>query len=579
MSDLHGCRESESHNLRVLESERTRQARSLRPYDSKALRLALALLAITLTNCATTTPTKTPMLDLKITNGRILDGTGAPWFKGDVGVRGDVIVAVGDLGAMPAKNTIDAGNRIVSPGFIDLLGWSQTSVMEDPDLEAKVRQGVTTEIAGEGESPAPRRPERVTKAEPWATLGDFLDQLDRQGAALNFALLVGASNPREMVIGDVNRAPNAEEMRQMEAIVDQAMRDGAIGISTSLIYVPAMYSTTEEIINLSRVAAKYDGMYFSHIRDEGDHIDGALDEAFRIGREAGIPVNIWHLKIGGRVNWGKMPAIIARIAGARAEGLDVAANVYPYAASSTALSTLAPDWAMEGGYDDFQLRLKNPGDRVRIGEALRAQYAKRGPRAIYVTQTDNPADDRYEKKFIEEIAEMMGVTVDEALMALFADNKDSPRVIFFSMNEDDVRYALRQPWVSVGSDASAPSAKTRAENTAVHPRAYGTFPRVLGHYARDEKLFPLEDAVRKITSQAALRAHIYDRGILRQGMKADVVIFDPVTIRDVSTFEDPHHFSEGISDVIVNGVPVLREGKMTGARPGRTIRGKGYVKK
>jgi N-acyl-D-amino-acid deacylase len=520
-----------------------------------------------------------PMLDLKITNGRILDGTGAPWFKGDVGVRGDVIVAVGDLGAMPAKSTIDAGNRIVSPGFIDLLGWSQTSVMADPDLEAKVRQGVTTEIAGEGESPAPRLPARVTKAEPWATLGDFLDQLDRQGAALNFALLVGASNPREMVIGDVNRAPNAEEMRQMEAIVDQAMRDGAIGISTSLIYVPAMYSTTEEIINLSRVAAKYDGMYFSHIRDEGDHIDGALDEAFRIGREAVIPVNIWHLKIGGRANWGKMPAIIARIVAARAAGLDVAANVYPYAASSTALSTLAPDWAMEGGYDDFQQRLKNPDDRVRIAEAFRAQYAKRGPRCIYVTQIDNPAHAQYEKKFIEEIAEMLGVTVDEALMALFADNKDSPRVIFFSMNEDDVRYALQQPWVSVGSDASAPSAKTRADNTAVHPRAYGTFPRVLGHYARDEKLFPLEEAVRKMTSQAASRAHIYDRGILRQGMKADLVIFDPATIHDASTFEDPHHFSEGISDVIVNGVPVLRSGAMTGAHPGRTIRGKGYVKK
>jgi N-acyl-D-amino-acid deacylase len=519
------------------------------------------------------------MLDLKITNGRILDGTGAPWFRGDVGVRGDVIVAVGDLSDTPAKSTIDAANRIVSPGFIDLLGWSQTSVMEDPDLEAKVRQGVTTEIAGEGESPAPRLPEKVTKAEPWQTLGDFLDQLDRQGAALNFALLVGASNPREMVIGDVNRVPTAEEMRQMEAIVDQAMRDGAIGISTSLIYVPAMYSTTEEIINMARVAARYNGMYFSHIRDEGDRIDSALDEAFRIGREAGIPVNVWHLKIGGRTNWGKMPSVIARIAAARAEGLDVAANVYPYAASSTGLSTLAPDWAMEGGYDDFQRRLQNPDDHARIAEAFRAQYAKRGPRGIYVTQIENAAFDQYEKKYIEEIAEMMGVPVEEALIVLFAGNRISPRVIFFSMNEDDVRYALQQPWVSVGSDASAPNAKTRAENTAVHPRAYGTFPRVLGHYARDEKLFSLEEAVRKMTSQAALRAHILDRGLVREGMKADLVVFDPLTIRDVSTFEDPHHFSEGISDVIVNGVPVLREGKMTGARPGRTIRGKGYVKK
>ncbi|MFL6244553.1 MAG: amidohydrolase family protein [Thermoanaerobaculia bacterium] len=519
------------------------------------------------------------MLDLKITNGRILDGTGAPWFRGDVGMRGDVIVAVADLRDVPAKNTIDAANRIVSPGFIDLLGWSQISVLTDPDLESKVRQGVTTEIAGEGESPGPRRAERVTKEEPWQTLGDFLDLLDRQGSAINFAMLVGASNPREMVIGDVNRAPTADEMRQMEAIVDQAMRDGAIGISTSLIYVPAMFSSTEEIINLSRVAAKYGGMYFSHIRDEGDHIDSALDEAFRIGHEANIPVNIWHLKLGGRTNWGRMPAVIARIAAARAAGLDVAANVYPYAASSTALSTLAPDWAMEGGYDDFRKRLQNPEDRVKIAEAFRAQYAKRGPRGIYVIQIQNPAHDQYEKKYIEEIAELMGVPVEEALIALFAGSEASPRVIFFSMNEDDVRYALQTPWVSVGSDASAPSAKMRAENTAVHPRAYGTFPRVIGHYARDEKLFSLEEAVRKITSQAALRAHIFDRGLVREGMKADLVVFDPETVRDPSTFDDPHHFGEGISDVVVNGVPVLRGGAMTGARPGRTIRGKGYVRK
>ena len=516
------------------------------------------------------------MLDLKITNGRILDGTGAPWFRGDVGVRGEVIVALGDLADMPAKNTIDAKDRIVSPGFIDLLGWSQTSVIEDPDLESKVRQGVTTEIAGEGVSPGPRRADRVTKEEPWQTLGDFLDQLDRQGAAVNFALLVGASNPREMVIGNVNRVATAEEMRQMEAIVDQAMRDGAIGLSTSLIYVPAMYSTTEEIINFARVAAKYDGMYFSHIRDEGDHIDSALDEAFRIGREGGIPVNVWHLKIGGRTNWGRMPSIIARIAAARTEGLDVAANVYPYAASSTGLSTLIPDWAMDGGYSAMRVRLQNLEDRARIAEALRGQYAKRGPRGIYVTQIYNEAQDKYEKKFIEEIAEMMAVPVEEALIALFAEGTISPRVIFFSMNEDDVRYALQQPWVSVGSDASAPSAKMRAENTAVHPRAYGSFPRVLGHYVRDAKLFTLEEAVRKITSQAASRAHIFDRGILLPGMKADIVVFDPATINDPSTFEDPHHFSEGISDVIVNGVPVLRDGAMTGARPGKTIRGKGY---
>jgi dihydroorotase/N-acyl-D-amino-acid deacylase len=519
------------------------------------------------------------MLDLKITNGRILDGTGAPWFRGDVGVRGDTIVAIGDLRDTPAKSTIDAANRMVSPGFIDLLGWSQTAALSDPQLEAKVRQGVTTEVAGEGDSPGPQRPDKATKNAPWITLGDYLDQLDRQGAAINFAMLLGASNPRSIVIGDVNRAPTADEMREMERIVDQAMHEGAIGIGSSLIYVPAMYSTTEELINMSRVAAKYGGVYFSHIRDEGDRIDSALDEAFRIGREANIPVNIWHLKIGGRPNWGRMPQIIARIEAARAEGIDVAANVYPYAASSTSLDTLAPDWAMEGGYSEFRKRLANPEDRARIAEALQKQVARRGDRGIYVGQIFNEEQQPYEKKFIGEIATMMGVAPEEALMTLFAASNTSPRVIFFSMNEDDVKYALKVPWVSVGSDGASPSAATRANNEATHPRAYGTFPRVLGHYVRDEKLFTLEEAVRKMTSQAALRVNLRDRGVVREGMKADLVVFDPDAVRDVATFESPHHFSEGITDVVVNGVSVLRGGVMTGAVPGKSIRGKAYQKR
>lgn len=530
---------------------------------------------MTLASCTTTHPAPLP-LDLKITSGRILDGTGAPWFRGDVGVRGDTIVAIGDLHDMDAKSTIDAGGQMVSPGFIDLLGWSQTTALSDPQLEAKVRQGVTTEVAGEGDSPGPQRPDKVSKGAPWITLGDYLDQLDRQGAALNFAMLLGASNPRSMVIGDVNRAPTAAEMREMEAIVDQAMREGAIGIGSSLIYVPAMYSTTEELINMCRVAAKYGGVYFSHIRDEGDRIDTALDEAFRIGREANIPVNVWHLKIGGRPNWGRMPQIIERIEAARASGIDVSANVYPYAASSTSLSTLAPDWAMEGGYGEFRKRLANPDDRAKIADTLRAQVARRGDRGIYVAQIYSDERQQYEKKFIGEIATMMNVSPEEALMTLFAASETSPRVIFFSINEDDVRYALKQPFVSIGSDGASPTAAIRTRNEAVHPRAYGTFPRVLGHYARDEKLFPIEEAVRKMTSQAALRANLRDRGVLREGMKADLIVFNPDTVRDVSTFEDPHHFSEGISDVVVNGVPVLRDGAMTGALPGKSIRGKGY---
>jgi N-acyl-D-amino-acid deacylase len=514
-----------------------------------------------------------PDFDLKIINGRIIDGTGAPWFRGDIGIRGDRIVEIGDLTQKTATTNIIADDRIIAPGFIDLLGQSQGSVLVDPHLEAKVRQGVTTEVTGEGTSPGPSN----APGTRWKRLGDYLDAVDRQGSAINFALLVGASNPREIVIGDVNRPPTADELKSMEAIVDQAMRDGAIGISTSLIYLPAMYSTTEEIVALAKVAAKYDGMYFTHMRDEGVHIDMGLDEAFRIGREAKIPVNIWHLKVGGRAVWGTMPHVVARIEEARAQGIDVAANVYPYIASGTSLSTLAPDWALEGGYAAFQQRLLDPAQRARIDEDLKKQYDKRGEKGIWVARIDNPALAQYEKKFIEVIAREMNTTPDEALIRLFAETRNSPQVIFFSMNEEDVRTAMRQPWVSFGSDSGSPTPEARAKNQAQHPRAYGTFARVLGHYSRDEHLFSLEEAVRRMTSQAADRAHLTDRGVLRPGMKADVVVFDPATIRDVATFDDPHHFSEGVVDVVVNGVPVLRGGKMTGALPGRTIRGKGYT--
>lgn len=519
------------------------------------------------------------MLDLKITNARIVDGTGAPWFRGDVGVRGHTIVSVGDLSGAQAISTIDARDRVLAPGFIDLLGQSQDAVLRDPHLEAKVRQGVTTEVTGEGTSPGPLKADPGA-AQPtrWRTLGDYLDLVDRQGSAINFALLVGASNPREMVIGDVNRQPSADELLQMEAIIDRAMRDGAVGISTSLIYLPAMYSTTEEIVALAKVAARYGGVYFTHMRNEGDHIDTGLDEAFRVGREARIPVNIWHLKVGGRANWGRMPHVIERIEAARAEGLDVAANVYPYIASSTGLSTLAPDWALEGGYAEFQKRLADPEQRARIAADLQQQAARRGERGIYVARIDNPALKQYEKKFIEQIAAEMGAAPEEAMMRLFAGTKGSPSVIFFSMNEDDVKYALKQAFVSVGADSGSPTPGARAANAAVHPRAYGTFPRVAGHYVRDEHLFTLEEAVRKMTSQAAARVNIHDRGVIRPGMAADLIVFDPETIRDVSTFEDPHHFSEGVSDVVVNGVPVLRDGTMTSALPGKTIRGRGYVR-
>lgn len=527
--------------------------------------------------CATTTRPSTDHYDLRIINGRIIDGTGSPAFKADVAVRGDRIVAIGNMTGWKSTRTIDAAGKIVSPGFIDLLGQSQTSVLFDPKLEGKVRQGVTTEVTGEGFSPGPitEADEAERKAENpgspvWRTLGDYFRVVEKQGTAINFAFFVGASNPRTMVIGRMNRVATEEEMQQMERIVAQAMKEGAIGLSTSLIYIPAVFSTTEELIRLARVARQYGGVYFSHIRSEDDEIVPALEEAFRIGREANIPVNIWHLKTSGRANWGRMPDIISRIAAARESGLDVAANVYPYAASSTNLAILVPNWSLEGGYQALLARLQDPEQRLRIHDALRDELIKRGEGGVLVTRIGNPELDQYEKKTVDQIAAMMNLTPAEATIRMYEAVKTAPQAIFFSMREDDMKYALQQPWVSVGADSGSVVGEGR--KAGAHPRAYGTFPRVIGRFVREDKLFTLEEAVRKITSQAAARVNLWDRGVLRPGMKADLVVFDPLTVNDLSTYEDPHQFSIGISDVVVNGTAVLLDGTMTGQLPGRILR-------
>jgi N-acyl-D-amino-acid deacylase len=553
---------------------------------NRRLFLLVFLIVLQTLSCRSVDPARVesaPELDLLIRNGRIVDGTGAPWFRGDVGISGDTIVAIGDLSGASARETIDAGDQIVSPGFIDLLGWSHYAVLIDPLLEGKVRQGVTTEATGEGRSPGPIRDDlaetRIARGErAYRTLGDYLDALEKNGSAVNFALFVGATNPREMVLGQRNVQPTEEQMREMERIVDQAMREGAIGISTSLIYVPAVFSTTDELVRLARVAARHGGVYFSHIRSENERIIEAVEEALTIGREAGIPVNIWHLKVSDRRNVGQMTRVLDMIEDARREGIDVAANVYPYVASSTGLSALAPNWTLEGGYGEFLRRLAEPGMRERIAKEIRESgfYGRvGGAEGVLITWVPNRELARYERMRLSEIAEERGQDPVDALLDLLAANPSSPQAIYFSMKEEDVQEALRRPWVSVGADSSAVVGAMR--ESGAHPRAYGTFPRVVGHYVRDERLFSLEEAVRKITSQAAARVQLFDRGTLRPGMKADVVVFDPDEIRDVSTFEDPHHFSVGISHVIVNGVPVLRHGAMTGALPGRVLRGPGYV--
>jgi N-acyl-D-amino-acid deacylase len=516
--------------------------------------------------------------DLVIRGGSLLDGTGSSAVKVDVGIRGDSIVAIGDLSSASATTTLDATNLTVTPGFIDLLGNSQAAVLLDPRLEGKIRQGVTTEVTGEGHSPGPQNEpmaEEMERTKPkgwppvtWRTLGEFMEVVEKGGSALNFAFYVGAANPREMVLGHADRAPNTAELQKMEAIVRQAVEEGAVGLSSALIYPPGRFATTAELIAMARVA----GSYWTHLRNEADRIDAAIDEAIRIGREAGVPVNIFHLKIGGQHNWGRMPAIIRKIEAAQKSGVDIAANIYPFMATSTELTSIVPAWALEGGYQAFVTRLRNPQTRAQVATALRTgRLSGRGPSTIVIRGAAGAAEPGQEGgRRLDEIARSMRVDAAEAALRLFESSQTSPLGIFFSLSEEDMKTALVQPWVAFGSDSGAVVGEMRSRGA--HPRAYGTFATILGQYVREEQLLTLEEAVRKMTSLAASRARLHDRGILREGMKADIAVFDPEKVRNVSTYEDPHHFAEGMVHLIVNGVPVLRDGAMTGELPGRVLR-------
>ena len=537
-----------------------------------AMRLALLALAGTMACVQPSTP-ETPRaaeLDILIRGGTVIDGTGAPRRRADIGIRGDTIVAIGDLGNATAKTTLDATNQVVAPGFIDLLGNSQAAVLLDPRLEGKIRQGVTTEVTGEGHSPGPQNEvmrQEMERTKPpgwpdvtWTTLGGFMREVEKKGTALNFAFYVGAANSREMVLGHANRAPTPAELRQMEAITKQAMDEGAVGVSSALIYPPGRFATTDELIALARVG----GSYWTHLRNESGNIDAAVDEAIRIGREAKVPVNIFHLKIGGAANWGRMPAVVKKIENARKSGVDIAANVYPFTASSTDLTSIVSAWALEGGYLAFLERLKDPVQRKRIASEMRSRPE--------IVVRGNPS------RRLGDIAKEMKVDAVEAALRLFERSpQKSPLAIFHSFSEEDMKTALVQPWVAFGSDSGAVVEAMKPYGG--HPRAYATFSRVLAQYVREEKLLTLEEAIRKMTSLAASRAGFADRGVLREGMKADVAVFDPRRVQDRSTYEDPHHFSEGVTHVLVNGTPVLRDGSMTGALPGRVLRSTAHARR
>jgi dihydroorotase/N-acyl-D-amino-acid deacylase len=532
--------------------------------------------------------------DLVVTNGRIIDGTGSPWYSGDVGIRDGKIAAIGNLSALPRKHTIDAAGRIVAPGFIDMLGQSELSILVDPRLPSKIYQGITTEITGEGGSAAPLNDAIIQSdrsgyshynlTPDWRTFRQYFARLEKQGMGINLASYVGATQVRRMVLDDANKQPSPEQLEQMKTLVRDAMKDGAVGVSSALEYAPAPYATTEELIALAAEGGKFGGIYSTHMRNESDSVLQAIDEALRIGREAHVPVEIWHIKVAGKNNWGRMPEVVAKINAARAGGADVSADTYAYTAWFNDFSAFIPPWAHDGGSAKLVERLRDPGTRERIRKDMLTPSKDwdnewqeiSGPEAILIGIVQNPKMESLQGKRLSDIAKLWNKDPMDALFDFLIEDPNAG-VAVFGMSQPDVTLALQQPWVAIDNDSSGTSPDGILGKEHPHPRAYGTFPRVLRKYVREDKSLSLEDAIRKFSALPAQRLRLNDRGVLKAGMQADVVVFDPATVRDLATFDNPNQLSEGMDYVLVNGVPVIDSGKMTGALPGRVLRGPGYV--
>jgi N-acyl-D-amino-acid deacylase len=533
--------------------------------------------------------------DIVITNGRIIDGTGSPWFSGDLGIRDGQIAAIGNLSNAKRARTIDARGRVVAPGFIDMLGQSEYTILVDPRLPSKIFQGITTEITGEGESIAPLN-DTIRHADQeqfdhyhiqadWRTFREYFSRLEKQRIGINIASYVGATRVRRMVLGDNDVQPSSTQLDQMKGLVNQAMRDGAVGISTSLEYAPAPYAKTEELIALAAEASKFGGIYATHMRNEGTGILPAIDEALRIGREAKIPVEIWHLKTGGKPSWGRMPEVVAKINAARAQGLDVTADTYAYTAWFNDFSAFIPAWAHDGGNAKLIERLKDPAIREHIRKDMLTpsdQWDNEwqeipGPEAVLIGVVHNPQLLPLQGKTLAEIAKLWNKDPMDALFDLLIEDHALTSVAVFGMSEPDVLLALQQPWVSVDNDSSGTAPEGILGQEHPHPRAYGTFPRILRKDVREDHKVTLEDAIRKFSALPAQRMRLTDRGVLKAGMWADLVIFDPARVHDLATFENPNQLSQGMEYVIVNGVPVVDHSEMTGALPGKVLRGPGYL--
>ncbi len=533
--------------------------------------------------------------DIIITHGRIIDGTGSPWYEGDVGIMDGRIAAIGNLSGAGRKQTVDAHGMVVAPGFIDMLGQSEYAVLVDPRLPSKIFQGITTEITGEGDSVAPvnaaiLKENQVTYAHfgithDWHDYQTYFARLKRQGIGINVGDYVGAATVREMVLGYGDRQPSVDELKRMQGLVADAMQQGAFGLSTALQYPPAPYAHTEELIALAQTAAQFGGIYATHMRSEGDAEKAALEETFRIGREAHIPIEIFHLKASGKSNWGNAPLVIHAIEAARAQGIDVAADTYAYTAWENNFSAFIPPWAHDGGNEALVVRLKDPAMRARIRQDMTTPskdwdnewLAIKGPQDILITAVINKDLRKYQGKRISEIADEWHEDPINTIFDFLIRDQAGSSVAVFGMDEADVRLILQQPWVSIDNDAAGASTEGLLSQEHPHPRAYGTFPRILRKYVRDEHVLTLSDAIRKFTSLPAQREHLADRGVLKLGMWADIVVFDPNSTHDEATYEDPNRLSVGMQYVLVNGVPVISQGRMTGALPGQILHGPGYT--
>src|SRR3989440_5218482 len=556
---------------------------------------AASLFAFMLARVSGENPSPVPEFNIVIKNGTVYDGTGSEGRLADVAIRGNRIAGVGDLQKTRAKNVIDARGLAVAPGFINMLSWSNESLIQDGRSQSEIRQGVTTEIMGEGESMGPLNDEtkkRMLEQQKdikyeikWNTLAEYLKYLEKRGISCNVASFIGATTIRENVIGFEDKQPTPQQLDQMRELVRKEMEAGALGIGTSLIYPPAFYAKTEELIELCKVAAKYQGKYISHMRSEGSRLLEALDELIRISREAKIPAEVYHIKASGRQNWPKIDDLLSRIEAAQKEGLKITADMYTYTAGGTGLDASHPPWTEDGGYPALFKRLRDPATRQKIkaegqkpaGGWENLYFDAGGPEHILLAEFRSDKLKPLTGKSLAEVARMRGKNAIDTTMDLSAGEETRGRQTHFIMSEPNVKRELAKPWISFGSDEASQAPEGLFLKSNPHPRAYGNFARVLGKYSRDEKVIPMREAVRRLTGLPATNLGLDHRGFLKEGMFADVVVFDPATIADRATYEKPHQYSVGMKHVFVNGVQVLKDGEHTGAKPGRALWGPGKL--